>query len=110
MSDIELVIKIPEEMYKKIQIRDWRKDDAKWFSEEWKAIRDGTPLPKEHGVLKDADALFDKIRTEIEQSVYPIVSRYNHIEKGMTLDEILHIINKYNNMEPTIIEADKESD
>ena len=56
MSDIELVIRISEEKYKDIQGRDW-KNGKKWFSEEWQAIHNGTPLPKGHGALKD----FDKI-------------------------------------------------
>ena len=43
MSDIELVIKIPEETYKDIQSKDW-KNEGKWYSEEWKAIHNGTPL------------------------------------------------------------------
>ena len=52
MADIELVIKIPEEMYKDIQSRDW-KNGGRWYSEEWKAIHNGTPLPKGHGRLID---------------------------------------------------------
>ena len=52
MSDIELVIKIPEEIYKDIQSHDWKNGD-RWYSEEWKAIHNGTPLPKGHGRLFD---------------------------------------------------------
>ena len=48
MADIELVIRISEEKYKDIQGRDW-KNGKKWFSEEWQAIHNGTPLPKGHG-------------------------------------------------------------
>ena len=33
MSDIELVIKIPEEIYKDIQSHDWKNGD-RWYSEE----------------------------------------------------------------------------
>ena len=55
MADIELVIKIPEETYKDIQSHDW-KNGGRWYSEEWKAIHNGTVLP-EHGRLIDADEL-----------------------------------------------------
>lgn len=52
MADIELelVIKISEETYKDIQSRDW-KNGERWYSEEWKAIHNGIPLPKGHGRL-----------------------------------------------------------
>lgn len=49
MADIELVIKIPEETYKDIQSHDW-KNGERWYSEEWKAIHNGTPLPKGHWI------------------------------------------------------------
>ena len=58
MADIELVIKIPEEQYNAI------KSDLLYntFSAEMKiwglgSIRNGTPLPKGHGRLIDADRL-----------------------------------------------------
>lgn len=54
--DVELVIKIPEEVYKNIQSHDW-KNGERWFSEEWKAIHNGTPLPKGHGKIIDADKI-----------------------------------------------------
>ena len=50
MTDIELVIKISEEKYKDIQSRDW-KNGGRCFSEVWKAIHNGKPLPK--GVRND---------------------------------------------------------
>lgn len=52
MANIELVIRIPEETYNDIQSRDW-KNGKLIFSEEWKAIHNGTPLPKGHGRLFD---------------------------------------------------------
>lgn len=56
MADIELVIKIPEKTYKDIQSLDWENGE-RWFSEEWKAIHNGTPLPKGHGILIDANEI-----------------------------------------------------
>ena len=72
-------------------------------AESWKVIKDveldktehiyfTTPSSKRVDFIK-ADVL-DKIRAEIEQNAYPIVSRYNTI-RGMTLDGILQIIDKY---------------
>lgn len=57
-GDIELVIKISEEMYENIQSRDW-KNGGRWFSEEWKAIHNGTPLPKGHGKIVDANRVLE---------------------------------------------------
>lgn len=56
MADIELIIKIPKEMYKWVY-------DVNKFSNDYgmgdfiDLIKNGTPLPKGHGRLKD----FDKI-------------------------------------------------
>ena len=58
MADIELVIKIPEEMYK------WVNDVNRFFddygiSDFIDLVKNGTPLPKGHGRLIDADKLQD---------------------------------------------------
>lgn len=51
---MQIVIDIPEEMYKHTQEYEIggfnQENDAKLFA----AIRNGTPLPKGHGALKDA--------------------------------------------------------
>lgn len=49
MSDIELVIKIPEEDYE--YLKSHNKDGL------YNAILNGTPLPKGHGRLKDIDKI-----------------------------------------------------
>lgn len=88
MADIELVIKIPEEIYNDIQSRDWK--NGEWiFSEEWKAIHKGTPLPKGHGNLKDVSNLLTVTDIRSDGSEFTYVS-YSEIEGA-----------------PTIIEADK---
>jgi len=70
MSDIELVIKISEETYNDIQSHDW-KNGGRWYSEEWKAIHNGTPLPKGHGRLSDVDWLLNKMSTTDAQPITP---------------------------------------
>ena len=86
MADIELVIKISEETYNDIQSRDW-KNGALIFSKEWKAIHNGTPLPKGHGDLKDMD------------DIYEALEGWNE-DTGWIVDAI-------DCQAPTIIEADK---
>ena len=49
---MQIVIDIPEETYNDIQSRDWKNGEL-IFSEEWKAIHNGIPLPKGHGRLVD---------------------------------------------------------
>ena len=58
MEDIELVIKIPEEQYNMILLSD-KTVMAECASKEamMYAIKNGTPLPKGHGRLIDADDL-----------------------------------------------------
>ena len=70
MSDIELIIKMPEETYKDIQSHDW-KNGKRWFSEEWKAIHNGTPLPKGHGDL------IDRNKIEYLKAIHD--AKYGHI-------------------------------
>jgi len=56
MADIiELVIKIPEEIYKASQILDVKYEDSIQIPLE--VIANGTLLPKRHGRLIDVDAL-----------------------------------------------------
>jgi len=63
MSDIELVIKIPEE------IRLALINNVPLSSNQWsicdyhiyRAIINGTPLPKEHGKIGDLDALREEV-------------------------------------------------
>jgi vacuolar-type H+-ATPase subunit E/Vma4 len=45
--------------------------------------------------LEQEDSIIDKIKAEIEQNAYPIVHGVNNHEKGMTLNGILQIIDKY---------------
>lgn len=54
MSDIELLIKIPEE---KLSIIKNKIYCGIYNPDLYKAIENGTPLPKGHGRLIDADAL-----------------------------------------------------
>lgn len=60
MRDIELVIKIPEEMYK------WVNDVNKFFDDYGTSdfidlVKNGTPLSKGHGRIGDLDALRDEV-------------------------------------------------
>lgn len=41
---MKLIIDIPEETYNDIQSRDWKNGEL-IFSEEWKAIHNGIPIP-----------------------------------------------------------------
>lgn len=82
------MIDIDDEDYKRIQ------DISDVFnsltSRTYSAIRNGTPLPKGHGRLIDADALYNDLEFPTKQF-------------AEAFKEIL-------NDTPTIIEADKEND
>lgn len=56
---MELVIKIPEEIYKASQIIDVKYEDTIQIPLE--VIANGTPLPKGHGRIGDLDALRDEV-------------------------------------------------
>jgi len=61
MADVELVIKIPEEIYKASQIIDVKYEDTIQIPLE--VIANGTPLPKGHGKIIDADKLLKHAHT-----------------------------------------------
>lgn len=102
MADIELVIKIDEKMYKDIQSHDW-KNGERWYSEEWRAIHNGTPLPKGHGRLIDASKLKVELECGIRAGNYEEgYEKYAHIN---SMDDCVDAVEYAD----TIIETDKEN-
>lgn len=101
MSDVELVIKIPEESY------EFAKEcKAKGSSKHnWNLAHDhivlmvanGTPLPKEHGVLKDAD--------KIKASMFAYMMDK---DKSHEAKSVMSVAKSMVDLEKTIIEADME--
>jgi hypothetical protein len=90
MADIELVIKIPEEMMSYINKNEFNAiSEAAYGSMAMLAIQNGTPLPKGHGRLIDAD--------ELKEHKYHDNHRYENAVAVAYID-----------WAPTIIEADKE--
>lgn len=81
---IQIVIDIPEKLYK--ALKDYNEGDA-WDAVE--AIINGTPLPKGHGRLIDANALAKRM------------TEYGWHHSDSTVHEFVDDL-------PTIIEADKE--
>ena len=100
MADIELVVKIPKEMYK------WVNDVNKCFDDYGTSdfidlIKNGISLPKGHGRIGDLDALEQEMVNGIKAS---------NFEDGY--DDYPHINNVDDCVEcvryaETIIEADK---
>lgn len=103
MSDIELVIKIDEEEY--INIKNAIKTLIEYgferasMSKVCLAIIDGTPLPKGHGRLIDADAL-EKKMCDREEELGDDRALWESSAVSVALDMFA----------PTIIEADQESE
>ena len=81
MTDMELVIKIPEKIYKHIMSMQFyipgSRSGTVLLEEILKAIRTGTPLPKGHGRLIDADAVLEE----------PIGNTYKDIDIAETIIE-----------------------
>lgn len=69
MSDIELVIKIPKELYEAYKGRPPILGDA-GMDMIAQSIANGTPLPKGHGRLGDLSKIYDRLNdTQIEGTV-----------------------------------------
>ena len=108
MADIELVIKIPEEIYKASQIIDVKYEDVIQIPLE--VIKNGISLPKGHGRLVDANELiksmdsWDKFGYSAQDGLEWLCKddkeyvTYVHYE-----DMVTAVTNA-----PTIIEEDKE--
>ncbi len=95
MADIELVIKIPEEVYKRAQEIPNAQWDAVWFG-----IKYGTPLPKGHGRLIDAD----KFLKDNEAYTGWILNSSDWGGENAYKDALEDLVNEAS----TIIEADRE--
>lgn len=98
MADIELVIKIPKDIYERCQNYELHCGEAEVLEG---SVANGTPLPTGHGRLIDAD----KLKVELECGI-----RAGNYEEGY--EEYAHI----NDMDDcvdavtyadTIVEADK---
>lgn len=88
MADIELVVKIPEELYKATQIIEVKYEDTIQIPLE--VIANGIPLPKGHGRIVDIGLYEGKV----------IASRtYCGVNKLIEVAEL-----------GTLIEADKENE
>lgn len=92
MADIELVIKIPKELYEVYKGRPPMLGDA-GMDMIAQAIANGTPLPKGHGRLIDADYLREDFKASKR------ISFAERMDISCIVDHA-----------PTIIEADTESE
>lgn len=112
MSEIELVIKIPENTYRQIQAL----ARSGYFEHDicgnsMRRIANGTPLPKGHGRLIDADAFIKTMEDASKRHKYKGVL----INNCLTVDDVFKAVIESlqneglaNGDSPTIIEADKE--
>lgn len=90
MTDIELVIKIPERAYGNCKREFYNLGEHGVMGECEYAIANGTPLPKGHGELIDRDKI------EYLKAIHD--AKYGHISWIDAIEKIKHSA-------PTIIEA-----
>ena len=97
---IKLVIEIPEKEYKELlkSIEHYEITGVP-ISDLYLAIKNGTPLPKGHGRLIDADKFLEKVKKDREHEAYL---------HSWTVDNVLERLDSW--YAPTIIEADKENE
>lgn len=91
---MQIVIEIDDDMYKSVIDNDaYVLGDVDWILLE-NAIANGTPLPKNHGRLKDIDAFITKVKADRKHSAYL---------RSWTADDVLNAL--ANSYAPTIIEG-----
>ena len=101
MADIELVIKIPKELFSEINDENYQSKISWYDTTLYCAIKDGTPLPKHYGRLGDLDALYKEMENGIKAGNYENgYEDYGHINN---MDDCLETV-KY---AETIIPATK---
>lgn len=93
---MQIVINIPEEVYKASQIIDAKYENVIQIPLE--VIKNGTPLPKGHGKLVDATALPQEDKNIVVKSI---------LAPGTIACVGAIRLQEYVNGLPTIIEADK---
>ena len=117
MADIELVIKIPEEV--KQTFDNAKNEDlyGNYYDRNsliGKAIQNGIPLPKGHGRLIDADELFLDIQTDeqmrLGEHLAWVRERIEDAPTVIKADIPTMYYPQVEGITPTIIEADKESE
>ena len=96
---MQIVIDISEERFRNIQRIAEVQRESNHFKTAEQIVADGTPLPKGHGRLIDADAL--NIRME---------QRMDEIGDDESIWESSNVVTALNMFAPTIIEADAESE
>ena len=96
---MQIVIDIPTEDYEKMKwtsVKNGAKNELDYMRS---LILNGTPLPKGHGRLIDADALTARMEQRIEEFSYnEIVSESNNVIAALAV------------FAPTVIEAEVEND
>lgn len=95
---VEVVIRLPKEVYEKIQqidrIISGRRNGKTIEFALWNGVKKGTVLPKGHGVLKDVTNLMRGLYTDIQT-----------IEETFMSSDVYKMIDEEC---PTVIEADRE--
>lgn len=95
---MQIVIDIPEEVYKASQILDVKYEDVIQIPLE--CISNGTPLPKGHGRLVDISKIDDDMIEKDNPIIYLTIN--GQYTEAISLE--------YLNDLPTLIEADTESE
>ena len=97
---MEIVIKIPDKKYEALKMLESATIGLHLGVVE-KAIINGTPLPKGHGALKDADTIWESLK---EHKYSDDFCMEHNIDYSINLEMTGIVIEDA----PTIIEADKE--
>lgn len=110
MADIELVIKIPEGIMEYIKNNDCLA--VAYGDEVAKAIKNGTPLPKGHGRLKDFEKIYADMTEKEELARQRVIDTPTNSPCYLRYVAQLNERTAFKEMlydAPTIIDADKES-
>lgn len=94
MADIELVIKMPEEIYKGLfDNEELTGGECAWLLS---AVKNGTPLPKGYGKYDELKEAIQKIKEEIQEKInQEIYSDGTPSEYAYCYDSVLDIIDNH---------------
>lgn len=97
---MQIVIDIPNKIYESVQ-------DGTYCGTLYEELKNGTPLPKGHGDLKDVSKIhLDKFVNCKNYSLHPLHSEDFKRGYNFAIDDVWNVLREAQ----TIIEADKEAE
>lgn len=110
METVEVVIKVPKDLYEGIEFRNGELETEYVCDELMKAVDNGTVLPKGHDNLIDKGQLLRNVRKKAHEYAEPWKTNLGSVVEYFVAGCDVIIGEDLSNEAPTIIEANKDGE